>query len=100
MAEMLGMIDPKLYHQHRMIENGKPVLYAELRKALYGMLQSALKFWCQISRDLIDNGYEINRYDWCVANKIINGKQYTIGWHVDDFLLTHEDTRVNDDTTW
>lgn len=97
MAEMLAMIDPKLYRQHIIMENGKPVLYAELKKALYGMLQSALKFWQQISSDLISIGYVINEYDWCVANKMVGGKQHTIGWHVDDFLLTHEDSKVNDE---
>lgn len=96
MAEMLAMIDPKLYRPHVMLEKGKPVLYAELCKVLYGMLQAALKFWLQVSQDLVSLGYEINPYDWCVANKMINGKQHTVGWHVDDFLLTHVDPSVND----
>ena len=26
----------------------------------------------------------MNPYDACVANKMINGKQFTIVWHVDD----------------
>lgn len=97
MAELLSMIDPKLYRKHIIIEKGKPVLYAELCKALYGMLQAARMFWKQISGDLVGLGYEINPYDWCVCNKIINGKQHTVGWHVDDFILTHEDPSVNDD---
>lgn len=96
MVELLAMIDPKLYRPHVIIERGKPVLYAELCKVLYGMLQAALKFWRQVSQDLRSLGYEINPYDWCVANKQVNGKQHTVGWHVDDFLLTHEDPTVND----
>lgn len=27
----------------------------------------------------------------------MNVKQHTIGWHVDDFIMTHEEPRVNDD---
>lgn len=96
MAEMLAMIDSKIYRQYIIIERGKPVLHAELRKALYGMLQSALRFWQKISSDLIGIGYTSNEYDWCVANKVENGKQHTVGWHVDDFLLMHEDHKVND----
>lgn len=96
MAEVLAMIDPSLYRQHVMVEKGKPVLYAELRKVLYGMLQAALRFWQQVTQDLVSLGYTINPYDWCVANKIINGKQHTVGWHVDDFILTHEEPSVND----
>ena len=30
-------------------------------------------------------------YDPCVANKVINGKQMTISWHVDDLKLSHKD---------
>lgn len=90
------MIDPALYRHHIIIEKGKPVLYAQLKKALYGMLQSALRFWEQVSRDLVNMGYQINPYDRCVANKMVEGKQKTIGWHVEDFLITHEDATVND----
>ena len=34
-------------------------------------------------------GFEINPYDLCVANKIINGTQFTICWYVDDLKLSH-----------
>ena len=30
----------------------------------------------------------------CMVNKIINGKQYTIVWHVDDLKISHEDPEV------
>ena len=33
----------------------------------------------------------LNPYDNCVANKIINGSQFTIVWHVDDLKLSHVD---------
>ena len=35
-----------------------------------------------------------NPYDWCVVNKIINGKQCTIVWHVDDLMISHVDPGV------
>ena len=38
MAELLVKIDPKLYRPCVLMENGKPVMYVELKKALYGML--------------------------------------------------------------
>jgi hypothetical protein len=31
-------------------------------------------------------GFEINPYDPCVANKMVNGMQITIRWHVDDLM--------------
>jgi hypothetical protein len=34
-------------------------------------------------------GYELNVYDQCVANKIINNTQITLIWHVDDLKISH-----------
>lgn len=66
----------------------KQVLYVELKKALYGTLRAALLFWRKLSKHLVDNGYVINPYNWCVTNKIINNKQCTIVWHVDDLKIS------------
>ena len=41
-----------------------------------------------------DLGFERNPYDWCVFNKIIDGKQCTIVCHVDDLMISHEDPNV------
>lgn len=49
---MLAKIYSKLYRPHVFVENDKPVLYAELQKALYGMLQSALRFWEQVLEEV------------------------------------------------
>ena len=38
----------------------------------------------------------LNPYDKCVANKMINGKQCTISWYVDDNKLSHIETTVVD----
>jgi len=65
------------------------VLYVHLKKALYGTLQAALLFWRLLSSKLQEWGYVINPYDWCVANKIRNGAQCTIVWHVDDLKISH-----------
>ena len=39
-------------------------------------------------------GYELNPYDPCVANKMINGKQCSIGFYVDDVIAAHDDDEV------
>jgi hypothetical protein len=97
MAEMLVRLDPKLYRKYVKDENGKSVLYVELLKALYGTLKAALLFWKLLSSKLISWGFIINPYDWCVANKMINGKQCTVLWHVDDLKISHVDAQVNTD---
>ena len=65
LAELLTKCDPNLYHQYVVTENKKPVLYVELIKALYGTLRA---FWHKLTSELIEWGYTINPYDWCVAN--------------------------------
>ena len=36
-------------------------------------------------------GYQRNEYNWCVMNNIIDKKQRTILWHVDDPKTSHVD---------
>ena len=93
-AEMLVKMDPKLYRKYIKDEHGKPVLYVELLKALYGTMRAALLFWKLLSSKLVLWGFEINPYDWCLANKMIDGKQCTILWHVDDLKISHVDAEV------
>ena len=54
-------------------------------------------FWKKLSASLKSRGFIINDYDWCVANKMINGKQCTIVWHVDDLKISHVDPKVVDE---
>jgi hypothetical protein len=66
------------------------VLYVELRKALYGTLHAALLFWRMLTNKLKEWGFKSNPYNWCVANKMVNGKQWcTIFWHVDDLKISY-----------
>ncbi len=62
-----------------------------MEKALYGMMKSALLFYCKLVADLRSIGFELNPYDPCVANKMMDGNQMTICYHVDDLLLAHKD---------
>jgi hypothetical protein len=89
MAEMLVRMDRKLYRKYVKDEDGKSVLYIELLKELYGTLKAALLFWKLLSSKLVSWGFTINPYDWCVANKMIDGTQCTVLWHVDDMKISH-----------
>ena len=73
---------------------GKAVLYVQLEKAVYGMMKSALLFYRKLVTHLTSLGYVINPYDPCIANKMINGKQMTICWHVDDLIIGHVESSV------
>ena len=94
MAELLVRPDPKLYRKYIKIECDKSVLYVELLKALYGTLKAALLFWKKLSSKLVEWGFEINPYDWCVANKMIDGKQCTVLLHVDDLKISQMESKT------
>ena len=90
MAELLTKLDPKLYRKYMTNKRGRTVLYVELNKSLYGTLQAELLFWRNLASSLHDWGFDINPYDWWVANKTVDGKQMTVVWHVDDLKISNE----------
>jgi hypothetical protein len=53
------------------------------------MMKSALLFYRKLVAELLNMGFEINPYDPCVANKMVNGTQMTVRWHVDDLMISH-----------
>ena len=72
-----------------------PTIYSEAIKALYGTADAARLFYDGISTFLVDKlNFQKNPYDSCVANKMVDGSQYTILWHVDDLQISHVDPKV------
>ena len=72
------------YEEYVTVEHGKRVLYLKLRTALYGIMQVALLWYEIYAVCLKVNGFKWCKYDLCIATKMINGKQCTIAWHIDD----------------
>ena len=98
LAELLIEIAPDVYKKFSYKDrNGKTVIYVTLLKALYGLMEASLMFYQKLLKDLQKKGFVTNPYDPCVANKIINGDQFTIVWHVDDLKLSHKDSKVVDE---
>jgi hypothetical protein len=89
MVDLLLEIDRELYEPYLVQERGELTMYVELLKALYGTMRAARLFWERLSRQLIDWGFTPNPYDSCVVNKIVDGKQLTVAWHVDDLKISH-----------
>ena len=91
MVDKLVEIDHDLYTSYISEENGKKVMYVELLKALYGTLRAARLFWEKLQAKLVNEwGFTPNRYDSCVVNKMVDGRQLTVAWHVDDLKISHE----------
>jgi hypothetical protein len=97
LATLLTKVDPELYTKFLCKENGKDIMYVRLAKALYGTLQAAMLFWKDLSGYLVSEGFELNPYDNCVANKLVDGKQCTVLWHVDDLKMSHVSDQVLED---
>ena len=90
------LIDPERYRPYVTHDKkGVPILYVKMNKALYGLLKSALDFYLKLRGELEEQEYVINPYDPCVANKMIEGSQHTVIWHVDDLKCSHKKSFVN-----
>ena len=88
-------IEPDAYKNFVVLEKGVRTLYVVVTKAIYGMLIASVLWYKKLRGDLLKLGFEFNKYDPCVANRMINGSQQTIRFHVDDILSSHVDPQVN-----
>ena len=90
LADLLIKKAPEIYRKHITINRkGETFLYVRAIHAIYGIMKAALLFYPKFLGDLMTIGFELNPYDPCVANKIINGKQLTLAWHVDNIKASH-----------
>ena len=97
LAKLMAQMYPKLYRKYLVDKKGKKVLYLRLQKALYGMMKSALLFYQKLVFELKSMGFAVNPNDPCIANKIVDGHQLTLRWHVDDLIISHIDmSAIND----
>ena len=74
-------------------ENVKKVLYMAILKVIYGCIESALRWYELFSQTLEKESFIINPYDRYIANAMINGKQCTIVWYINDNKLSHKDPK-------
>ena len=72
-VEIMCDVNPQ-YKKYVIEDNRKRVLYVRVLKAIYGCIESSLLWHELFSNTLKDLGFEINPYDRCTANKIIDGK--------------------------
>ena len=79
----MAQVNPSIYGKYVRVENGQELLYLHLQKYLYRTLWSALIFYKKILKDMESQGFELNLYDPCVVNKMVNGKQIMIVYQVD-----------------
>ena len=63
--------------------------HLRLLKSLYGFIEFAF-LWFNLYKDTMKaEGSELNPYEKGTANKMMNGKNYTIQWSVDNKKVTY-----------
>jgi hypothetical protein len=68
----------------------------QFQNALYVTMVASLLYYRKFIKSLTDIDFVINPYDPCIANKMIEGDQMTICFHVDFCKLSHRKTKVMD----
>jgi hypothetical protein len=100
-VDTLCKIAPKFYESYVTYDKkGNKQLYVKCLNALYGTMNhvASLLYYWKFTNSLKSKNFTMNPYDSCVWNKMVNGKQLTIVFHVDDCKLSHVDSKVVDDT--
>ena len=93
---ILCEINP-IYRDYMVTKGNQKILYVHITQAIYGMLVSAILFYHKLTKALLSYGFELNPYNLCVANKMVNGEQLSICWHVDNLKSSHINPKVNDE---
>jgi len=96
-VDILVDVSPEIFSNYVVQEKGQSVLYVQMLKAHYSMMVSSLLYYRKFHKDIEIIGLEVNPYDMCMANRIIDSKQHAITRHVDDVKSSHEDSKVNDE---
>jgi hypothetical protein len=97
LVDILVEIAPDVYKSYGSRDKkGMKQILVQCQNALYGTMVASLLYYRKFVKSLTDVGFIINPYDPCVANKIIEGKQMTICFHVEDCKLSHHKKKVMD----
>jgi hypothetical protein len=90
LVDILVEMAPDVYKSYATTDKkGTKQLLVQCQNALYGTMVASLLYYRKFTKSLTEIGFELNPYDPCVANKMIEGKQMTICFHVDDCKLSH-----------
>ena len=92
-VDIMCEINPT-YKDYVLIHKGRKILYVEVLRSIYGCIEAALLWYNYYRAMLEDLGFEINPYDRCIANQVMDGKQCTLTWYVDDNKISHTDDAV------
>ena len=84
LVDMLGHMNPEKCYFNLGHEKVNKVLYIEVLKAVYVVIQSALLSYINMRKYLETGGFKFNPYNPCVTNYIIEGEPLILVFHVYD----------------
>ena len=73
------------------------MIIVQCTNVIYGTMVASLIYYNKFVKKLKRNGLQLNTYDICVVNSLLNDNQKTICFHVDDCKISHQDSKVNEE---
>ena len=96
LVDLLIEIAPDVYGSYvKLDKKGTKVLILQCLNEIYGTMVASLMYYNNFCSTLKRNNFVINPYDRCTANRMVDGKQKTIVWHVDDCKISGS-KKIND----
>ena len=77
----------EMYPEFKDFVTPRGTVYAKLNKFVYGLKQSARKFYEHMRKIFTDNGFTVSKADPCLFIKEIDGGKVFCAIHVDDVLV-------------
>jgi hypothetical protein len=97
LVDILVDIAPNIYSPFVTNPKGnEKQLIVQCKNAIYGTMVACLLCYKKFTKSLINYGFEFNPYNSCVSNKMIEGSQMTICFHLDNCKLSHANPKVMD----
>ncbi len=99
LVDILVSIAPDFYGPYVMVgKKGEKQLLVQCLTALYGTMVVLLLYYKKFVKSLKLNGFRLNPYDLCMANKQVKAEQLTVCFHMDDCKILHLIPKVVDET--
>lgn len=87
---LLVELDETKWRKHLRKEDGRSVIYVICKKAIYGTMNAALLAYKKLAKLLKGWNFIMNPYKPCLWNRLVNQKQMSMLFHIDDIFLCHK----------
>jgi hypothetical protein len=72
LVDMLVEIAPEVYQPYVSVNHkGEKTIILRCQNAIYGTIVASLQYYRKFTKSLLDEGFTLNPYDPCVANKTV-----------------------------